>query len=141
MRWKNSKGRRHKEGFILFLWALPLSMFPFLLLVGLAWLNTDFVTDKGIIFQLKGFFIAVLYGFHLLAWVLRRWMTVTLVRAIDYLYLSAAGVGFAIAVLRQNVAHSQYAELWSQSLTLSLAAALALRMTRTTIEVFGWHQK
>ncbi len=57
-------------------------------------------------------FISCLILFHMIAWLGKDWITLRFVRAIDYLYLSAAAVGLAISALRQSIEHSQYAALW-----------------------------
>lgn len=76
----------------------------------------------------------------MIAWLGKDWITLRFVRAIDYLYLSAAAVGLAISALRQSIEHSQYAALWFPTVIWWLIAALALRLTRTTIEVFHWYR-
>ena len=79
--------------------------------------------------------------FHFLAWFVRRWMPKPMVGVIDYFYLGTAALGLTISGLRQEVEHSQYAALWFPTALPWLVAALALRLTKTTIEVFGWYRR
>lgn len=85
-------------------------------------------------------FIFWLVVFHLLAWFVRRWVPKTLVGVLDYFYLGTAVLGLAASALRQEVEHSQYAALWFPTALPWLVAALALRLTKTSIELFGWYR-
>ena len=68
-------------------------------------------------------------------------MSKTIVGVLDYFYLGTAALGLTISALRQEVEHSQYAALWFPTALPWLVAALALRLTKTTIEVFWWYQR
>jgi len=71
--------------------------------------------------------------------------TAAMVRAIDCPCLLAAEAGLAMSRLRQDDARAVHAISrvisWSRPVVRPLIAALALRLTRTTIEVFGWHYR
>jgi hypothetical protein len=95
---------------------------------------TDIVSLAAILFSF-------LVLFHAIAWTARDAVTMAMVRAIDYVYLLAAAAGLAMSHLRQDNAGSVTVISWSRPVVLLLIAALALRLTRTTIEVFGWHRR
>lgn len=86
-------------------------------------------------------FLFWLVVFHLLAWFVRFWVPKNLVGVLDYFYLGTAALALTASALRQEVEHSQYAALWFPTALPWLAAALALRLTKTSIEVFGWYRR
>lgn len=65
----------------------------------------------------------------------------TLINVLDYFYLGTAVIGLAVSALRQEVDHSQYVAQWFPTALPWLVAALALRLTKTSIEVFGWYRR
>jgi hypothetical protein len=143
---EKDSGRRRRTRDLILLWsAIPiLVLIPWTIVHIVPWLvelnDKEFLPDRFIVFQIVLLFVAFLCFFHFIAWLIRRRMTSTLVRTIDYLYLGTAFAGLMIGWLRQNVDQSLYVSLFSWPVTFSLVAALALRITKTTIEVFKWHQ-
>ena len=97
--------------------------------------------EKKIIVVLLLQFLFWLAIFHMVAWYLKRWIPRGMVGVIDYFYLGTAALGLTASVLRQEVEHSQYAAQWFPTALPWLVAALALRLTKTTIEVFGWYRR
>jgi hypothetical protein len=112
----------------------------------IAWLGKADSTDSTrperlIVVVLLLRFLFWLVVFHLLAWFVRRWVPKTLIVVLDYFYLGTAAVGLTASALRQEVEHSQYAALWFPTALPWLVAALALRLTKTSIELFGWYRR
>jgi type IV secretory pathway VirB2 component (pilin) len=97
--------------------------------------------DRVMIFALSAQLFEFTILFHCLAWIFQRWLPTALVRSIDYVYLSFGAAAFVMSIVRQQDAQSEYVALWSSpSVYIWLSAAIALRITRTTIEVFRWHR-
>jgi hypothetical protein len=109
----------------------------------IVWLGNPDSTrsERVIIINVLLQFLYWLITFHFIAWFIRRWVPKTLVGVLDYFYLGTAVLGLTISALRQEVEHSQYAALWFPTALPWLVAALALRLTKTTIEVFGWYRR
>jgi hypothetical protein len=106
----------------------------------LGWISYHPAKPQLDVLSIAAILLLLLVFFHSIAWSLRQVTTLAIVWAIDYFYLGAAAAGLAMSHLRQDSAGSVYLVSWSRPVILLLLAALALRLTRTTIEAFGWHR-
>ena len=114
-----------------------------ILLLSIAWLGENDSTnpEKVVVLSVVLRLTYWLLFFHLAAWFVRRWTPKALIGVLDYFYLGTAALGLMVSALRQEVEHSQYAVIWFPTALPWLVAALALRLTKTTIEVFQWYRR
>ncbi|HUC16934.1 MAG TPA: hypothetical protein VMA37_04505 [Acetobacteraceae bacterium] len=108
--------------------------------IGLVWISYHPSRPNLDVLSVVAIFFLFLVLFHSVAWLLRETITMRFVRAVDYVYLLAATASLALSHLRQDNPGAVYVLSWSRPVILLLIAALALRLTRTTIEVFGWYR-
>jgi hypothetical protein len=107
----------------------------------LGWISYHPAKPQLDIFWIAAILLLFLVFFHSIAWSLRQVTTLAAVWAIDYFYLATAVAGLAMSHLRQDSTGSVYLVSWSRPVVLLLLAALAIRLTRTTIEAFGWYRR
>ena len=108
--------------------------------IGLVWISYHPSRPNLDVLSVVVIFLLFLVLFHSVAWLLHETITMRFVRAVDYVYLLAAAASLALSHLRQDNPGAVSLLSWSRPVILLLVAALALRLTRTTIEVFGWYR-